>query len=199
MINNILDLLKFSSENLFWVSAVLGTTFFLLRVSMALFGATFLEDHADFDHSHDHGHHNFSLFKFLTFHSLAGFLMMFGWSGLAGLTQFGLASQLALLVGLVCGMLMLLITGFIMHAAKILEGPGVVFSIQQTIGLVGTVYQSIPAKGLGKVHVVVNNMTRELLAQSAQHVALESFTLIKVVKVIDHETVEVTEFIGESL
>jgi hypothetical protein len=61
------------------------------------------------------------------------------------------------------------------------------------------VYQRIPAVGQGKIHIVVNNSTRELLAQSYNKKAIESFTLIKVVKEVDHEIVEVIELTEESL
>ena len=195
MINSIINLLQSSSETIFWISATIGTTFFLLRMAMSILGGGFFEDDADLGNSH-HGseHHHTSLFKFLTVHSLSGFLMMFGWAGLACLDQFSMSTGYSFLIALLCGIAILIITTIVMRGAMSFEAPGNVFSTKQTIGLVGTVYQRIPAHGQGKIHIVINNSTRELLAQS-HHKTIESFTLIKVVKAIDHEIVEVTELI----
>jgi hypothetical protein len=208
VINFIINFLESSSDTIFWASAIVGTTFFLLRISMSIFGGGFSEDDIDFDDLHDgdghhrdghhpDGHHSSSLFKFLTMHSLSGFCMMFGWSGLACTQQFHMTSAQAFLIALMCGVSMLVVTALIMRGALYLQGPGSVFSINKTIGMVGTVYQRIPADGLGKIHATVNNNTRELLAQSHNKKAIESFTLIKVVSVIDHEIVEVIELTSE--
>lgn len=193
MINLIINFLTSSSETIFWISAILGTTFFVLRMAMSIFSNGLFEDSADLDDLHGHGeHHSYSLFKFLTMHSLSGFLMLFGWSGLASVAQFNLPAGYAFLVALACGLAMLILTGLIMRGAMLFEGRGSVFSTKQTIGLTGIVYQRIPKNGQGKIHVIVDNNTREILAQS-QNKTIESFTIIKIVKALDHEIVEVTE------
>lgn len=188
------ETLRSPSDTIFMASAILGTVLFLLRMTMSFFGGGFFEENVDLEGFQDHAdHHNGSLFKILTVHSLSGFLMMFGWSGLACTTQFGWAPEPAFGIALLCGTIMLIVTAGIMRGAMLFEGRGTVFSSKKTVGLVGTVYQRIPVDGQGKIHVVVNDITRELLAQSSARKALESFTLIKVVKAIDHETVEVIE------
>lgn len=120
--------------------------------------------------------------------------MAFGWVGLACERQLGFSSLEALGIALAAGLAMLLVVAGIMRGAMLLESPGSVFSSEKAIGHVGTVYQRIPEHGQGKVHVVVNNMLRELLAQSHNKEVLESFTRVKVVKVIDTTTVEVIAF-----
>ena len=193
-IRSIGELVQSSSNTIFWISAVLGTTFFLLRVLMSLFGGGFGEDDIDVDvDSFEDGdaHHGNGLFKFFTMHSVSGFLMMFGWAGLACSVQCTLSAGYSFLIALGCGLAMLITTVLIMRGALFFEGPGSVFSSKKTIGLIGTVYQRIPAHGQGKIHIVVNTSTRELLAQSYTKKDIESFTLIKVVKAIDHEVVEV--------
>ena len=191
----IMNFLNSSSDIIFWISAIVGTTLFLLRMLMSFFGSGFFEENVDLDGFEDHNHHSGLLFKFFTMHSLSGFLMMFGWSGLACIAQFNLSTSYSFLIALICGISMILIIALIMHVAMFLESPGTIFSTKKTIGLIGKVYQYIPEHGQGKIHVVVNNITRELLAQSHNKKAIESFTLIKVVKIIDHEIVEVTEHI----
>jgi len=165
MINVMINFLKSSSDTVFWASAILGTTFFLLRILMSLLGGGFLQEDVDLDSFEDcETHHNSSLFKFLTMHSLSGFLMMFGWSGLACMVQFNMSTGYSFLIALMCGTAMLIITALILRGAMFFEDPGAVFSSKKTIGLIGTVYQRIPAVGQGKIHIVVNNSTRELLA-----------------------------------
>ena len=119
--------------------------------------------------------------------------MMFGWTGLACTAQFHLSYTHALLIALAIGIGMMLITALIMHCALKLESPGSVFSNRKAVGQIGMIYQRIPAHGQGKIHITIDNVTRELLAQSAELTTLESFTLVKVVKAIDHEIVEVIE------
>ncbi|NBQ17347.1 hypothetical protein EBU24_03455 [bacterium] len=200
MMKIITDFLASSSDTIYWISATAGTTFLLLRIAMSFIGGGFFEDDMDVDHGQDTGdHHDNALFKFFTLHSLSGFLMMFGWSGLACIYQFDLSAGYSCLIALACGFAMLLIVGLIMRATKFFESSGAVFSSEKTIGLVGTVYQRIPSDGQGKIQIVVNGSTRELLAQSFNKKDIESFTLIKVVKAVDHEMVEVIELTKESL
>ena len=190
MITTFLNFLNISSDTIFWISATLGTTLFLLRLAMSFFTGSLFEDDTNLDHQPDH--HGHAIFKFLTVHSLSGFLMTFGWAGLACAIQFKICTQSAFLIALLCGVIMFIITALIMRSTTLLESPGDVFSTKKTIGLIGTVYQRIPANGFCKIHVVVNNITRELIAQS-QGQTIESFKLTKIIKAIDYETVEVIE------
>jgi hypothetical protein len=196
MIDRIINFLTTTQDPIFWVSATLGTTFFALRLMLSFFGGGFFEHDMDVDDLHDMHHHDGALFKFLTIHSLSGFLMMFGWAGLACSVQFKMTPGYSMLIALGCGIAMLIITASLMHIALSLEGAGAVFSSKKAVGLPATVIQRIPAHGQGKVQVIVNGSTRELLAQSHSKKPIESFNLVKVVKAIDHEVVEVVK-IGE--
>ena len=198
MINLIISFLASTRDHIFWASAILGTTFFVLRLMMTLFGGAFFEHH-DVDIDSVGFHHDSPLFKCFTMHSLSGFLMTFGWAGLACSIQYSVSTGLSLLIALACGLAMFVLTTFIMRAALSLEGSGSVFLIQKAVGLVGTVSQRISAHGQGKVQLTINNITRELLAQSSSKKPIESFTLVKVVRAIDQEIVEVIKFEDESL
>lgn len=187
----LVTLLQNPSDFVFWISATIGTALFLLRILMTFIGDALSSD-VDMDvEIHADEHHFMPSLKLFTLHSLSGFLMMFGWIGLACTHQYGLSYTHSLLIALVAGTCMLFITAFIMQQALSLEEHGAVFSTKKTVGLVGTVYQRIPAGGQGKIQLMVNNLTREVLAQSHNKKAIESFTLVKVVKAIDHEIVEV--------
>ena len=194
MFNSLLIFLQNSHTSIFWASAIAGTTLFGLRVIMAFLGGDLVghgdADHIDFDHAHDHEPASLKLF---TLHSLSGFFMMFGWAGLAATVQYGLSPMNALFIATVVGVATMLLVAAILRAALLLEDGGAVFSIDKTVGLVGTVYQDIPAHGQGKVSIVTNGITRELLAQSADKRPIASFCLVKIVKVIDYEIVEVIQ------
>jgi hypothetical protein len=190
-----------STDTLFWICAVIGTTLFILRMLMAFAGGAFSVDdfdmpediHADGMSTETDAHNSILSFKILTLHSLSGFLMLFGWAGLACRTEFELSYSLSLLIAMVSGICMMVLTALIMKGAHRLEAPGTLFSIEKTVGLIGITYQQIPAYGQGKVLVTVDSITRELLAQSHNQKDILSFTRIKIVGIIDHETVEVIE------
>lgn len=193
MTDFVTNFLPSTQNHIFWISATAGTVVFLLRVVLSFFGNSIFEHEIDIPDAHDGLHHDGYLLKLLSIHSLSGFLMMFGWSGLACINQFGHSTTRAFLIALACGFAMLIITTLIMRAAMSLESTGAIFSINKTIGLTGSVCQKIPAHGQGKVTVVVNNITREVLAKSHNKKPIESFSIVKVIKAIDHEIIEVTE------
>ncbi len=193
MLTDIINLFHEAGNTIFWASATAGTTLFALRMLTALFGSALDVDDMDadsFEAGDDH-HHEASSFKLFSLHSIAGFFMMFGWVGLACTQQFAMPYGNAFLLAFIAGAGTMLLTACIFRGALLLEGPGSIFRIEKTIGLVGTVYQRIPAHGQGKVHLMINGVTRELLAQSHDNKPIESFALVEVVNVVDHEIVEV--------
>jgi len=184
-----------SSEIIFWVAAGLGTSIFIVRMLLSFVGG--LSDGDDFDMEFDGDgelHHHTASFKLLTLHSLSGFFMLFGWAGLAGMHQLAWSPEQSLLLASAAGVCMLLATALIMCGAMLLEGSATLFVPQMALGHVATVYQRIPEKGQGKIQVVIDNIRRELLAQSQEGRSYESFTYVKIVKIIDQETVEVIAY-----
>ncbi len=173
--------------NLYWILAVIGTTLFGLRMSLMLLGG-FIDFHHDDGH-HGHTHDTSSSLKIITLHSLSGFCMMFGWAGLAASEQLGLSNGYSLLIACISGFVVMICAAFLFKCAQKLEASGAHFAIQQTLGKTGMVYHAIPAHGLGKIHINVHGITRELLAQSLTNESIESFEAIKVINIIDQETV----------
>lgn len=191
----ILAFLAQSSDLVFWSSALFGTTLFALRLLMFIVGLGDDADSVEHDHAgvdgDDVSHHTTGSFKLLTMHSISGFFMMLGWVGLACSQQLSFSSGASALIGLAAGVLMMVLTALIFRWARVLTSPGTRFDIRKTVGLTGTVYQQIPAHGQGKIQVVVDGITRELLAQSAEGVAIKSFSHVKIQAVVDHEVVTV--------
>ena len=141
-----------------------------------------------FDDGDEHYHHTHSL-RLFTLHSISGFFMMFGWVGLACIKTLQINHLNALFFSLIAGFATMILTALIFKWSQLLISSGSRFLIKETIGLVGTVYQRIPAHGQGKIQLVVNGVTRELLAQSADGHSIESFCTIQVMSALDYETV----------
>lgn len=146
-------------------------------------------DHVDIEHGGEDIHHQTGSFKLLTLHSLSGFFMMFGWVGLACTQQLQCNEYVAIGYALLAGFFTMMLTAFIFTWSRMLVSSGARFSIEQTVGLVGTVYQYIPGDGIGKIQVIVDGVTRELLARSCDGTDIESFLVVRIVSVLDYETV----------
>ncbi len=174
-------------EILFWGSALFGTLFFIIKTIFSFTGIVSEEcDHADdLDHGSDEA------FKVVSLHSLTGFLMMFGWVGLAARVQHGLMPTLSMAMAFTAGVLMMFVTAYLFKLATRLTSPGSTFHIENLIGKRGFVYQKIPADGAGKIQVTVETILREVRAVSDGNEAIASFTEIEIVRIINKTTVAV--------
>lgn len=178
MLHNLL----LESDQLYWSLAIGGSALFVLRLTMMLFGLA-SDDHETVSDD--------SQFELLTMHSLTGFAMMFGWIGLGCLKQTALGPIGSCVMAFLAGIAMLFVTKFIFSVARKLISQGSDFQIQETIGKEAMVYQRIPEKGTGKVHVIVNNSLRELLAVSKTGEQIDSFQHVQIICVLNDQTVEV--------
>lgn len=158
---------------------------FAVRLIMMVLGLA-SDDHESASDGDQDGH-----FKLFTVHSLTGFAMMFGWVGLGCFKQTELGSVWSCLIALGAGIVMLFVTKSIFSMADKLTSKGSDFSIEEAIGKEAMVYQRIPAKGTGKIHVTVNNTLRELLAVSAKGEVIDSFLPVHIIRVLNDQTVEV--------
>ena len=89
----------------------------------------------------------------------------------------------------------MLMTALMFRGALCLVSEGQQFKIKKCIGLRGTVYQQIPHQDTGKVNIVVNDITRELLARSHDGEEIASFTPIKIVDIFNNKIVIVSKII----
>lgn len=194
MIMSLFCFLKETPDIVFWASAIFGTTLFFMRLCMVMIGGLGDEwvdgDDVVIDGGDDH-HHQTGSFKLFTMHSLSGFFMMFGWIGLACTKQLACTQQGSVLYALLAGGVTMVLTALIFKWSQLLVSKGSCFTIEKTVGLVGTVYQRIASNEPGKVQIVVDGITRELLALSCDGSDIESFHMVCVVKVLDYETVMV--------
>ena len=195
------------TELVFWLTAILGTVFFFLRVVMMIVGG-FGDDvgsdvsHADAttietDHSGADGHQSEdgsdASFKLVSLNSITGFIMMFGWAGLASYLQFHLNDVVSFIIAFVVGLLCMFITASLFKMASKLTSPGARFNINNTIGTAAEVYLRIPDNGTGKVKITVNGESRIVSAVSENKKEIDSFKRVNVVRVVNSDTISVKE------
>jgi hypothetical protein len=180
----------------FWFCALFGTGFFLINTFLSFFSG--IDSGLDIP-SHETVHEGVgspdAAFQLLSLTSLTGFLMMFGWVGLAAFEQYQLSYPLSLACALVAGTATMYLTASIFAGAKKLASDGSAFDINQTLGKRATVYSRIPEHGKGQIQIAISNLTHEVDALSENSVIIESNTNVEVVKIIDQSTVVVKPLI----
>lgn len=179
-------LMYFSVDSLFSYLAWGGTALYALRILMMLGGAVQEDSFEDAS-----SHFSDDAFQFLSLNTLVGFLMMFGWGGLAASRQHFYSAPISLIVAFCSGALFVWVTRILFKNAKKLVSSGTRFDIQKTVGCQGRVYQSIRENKRGVIQVISDNFTRELDALSIDNREIESFQAVEVIKVIDSKTVMV--------
>ena len=176
-----------SEDTLFWFAALSGSGMLVIQFALNFLGITDTEggDHGiDFDTRE---------VKWLSKQALTGFLMMFGWIGLACKKEFGLETFFSAGFGLLGGLAALVATGLIFKLAKGLHSPGDRFSLDDAIGKEAMVYKQISKNGIGKISLSLYDLTHEVDALSLNGEEIASFTQVKIIKKADERTVFVSQ------
>lgn len=176
-------------ELAFAICAAIGGFLFLLRFVLQLFGLHHdvgLDiQSADLDLSHsDVG------FKALSFQGITAFLMMFGLAGMAIYHDGKLHAGLAIAGATLAGVGSAWIIALMFRGMRRLQSAGD-YNPRQAIGQQGTVYLGIPAGGVGKVTVVVNNRLSVLDAVAQDHLEIKTGETIHVVGLLNDTTLMV--------
>ena len=179
-------------ELVFWVAALGGTLFFVLRVVMGLTGMDFhahdtggVGAHSDFAHD---AQGTFDAFKVFSLYSIAAFIMMFGWVGLAATKEMHLGHFAATLLAIVVGVGTMILTAYFFYTTRKLESTGTVFSLDALKGKRCSVYQRIPQGGRGVIHVTQEGILREIEAINEGLGDLDSFAEVQIVGALDEKT-----------
>lgn len=184
----------------FAIPAIIGSAVFILRFSLALIGGHVgdldvgMEVH---DLSAHHGDPT-DAFKWLSFQSIAAFVMGFGWGGLASLKGTGWSWPISVLVAVCVGVAMVWLLGLSLKAVYDLQSSGNVNAVD-TVGVEGDVYLSIPpigadkSSGLGKVRLILNKRQRLFNAVAETHDGqdIPTHTRVRVVRVNDDNSLTV--------
>ena len=169
----------FEKEDLFWFCALSGSGLFLIQFVLFFIGA---------DAEDDSSSQNF---KWLSKQTVTGFLMMFGWAGLACKKELGLTPLSSTAIAIAAGAVAMLISGAIFNFARKLRSTGTVFRLQDAIGKEASVYQRIPKGSAGKVSLSLHDVTHEIDAISLNGEEIDSFTQVQIIKKADERTVVV--------
>ncbi|MDH5606891.1 MAG: NfeD family protein [Anaerolineae bacterium] len=176
-------------EIIYWMSAAIGGTLFLLRTIMMFIGADFFHGdletdfHGDFeaDHDFDVDHDTDFSFKFLSLQGLTAFFMMFGLVGLS-IFHTGLHPLFSILAGVVAGFFMVWVISMIFALVFRLQSEGTL-QLANAVGAQGTVYLSIPPKGSGQVQIAVQGSLKILDAVSNSQKKIATGEQIRVVDI----------------
>jgi membrane protein implicated in regulation of membrane protease activity len=171
-------------DKVFLVCAFVGGTLFVIRLGFQFLGMTHdldagtgldhadgLDgaglDHADgIEHTADAGHADADLsFKLLTFQGLVAFFMMFGLVGLMLDVGFNVGAILSAAGAFAAGSASLWLIAKAMTLMVHLQSSGNI-DLKKAIGEEGTVYLTIPAGGVGKIQVSVQDRLMEFEAEA---------------------------------
>lgn len=145
----------------------------------------------DADGADDDGPGLFAGLRVLTLRGVVAFLAIFGW-GTLWLLRIGLHPAIALFFGVAMGIWAMILVAILLRLALQLQEDGTV-DIQNTLGLSGTVYLTIPAarRGEGKVHLVVQEQLREFQAVTDEPESIPTGSQVRVMGVSDRDTLVV--------
>jgi hypothetical protein len=170
--------------NIFWIAALAGSAFFVLRVVVSIVGG-FDSDGGDEADTTE------GAFKLLSLNSITSFIEMFGWVGLACLYQFKLSLLISVVIAVICGFFAMFITAWLFKLAMKLKSGGAVFNIKDSIGQHGEVYARIPLGGVGRAAFIINGTRHEFDAVAEDEIGIDSFERVVITRIIDARTVAV--------
>jgi hypothetical protein len=184
---------------IYLVCAVAGGTILLIKLVLMVIGLD-SGDAPDLDLNADGGLESSGEpgggINFLSVQSIAGFFTMFGIVGL-GLLQINASSLLSLLGALAAGALTAWSTAMIFLNMRRLQSDGTLV-IGNAVGQQGTVYLTIPEKGVGSINVTVQGAQRTLDAMSKDGIKIQTGSVVKVVGVTAGKILVVTEDLAEA-
>ena len=164
------------------IMALVGTTFFVLRLLIALFfgGGGEFDTGVDLDAGTDA---SFGLFSLL---SILAFFMGAGWMGITCRIDWQMGSLASAASAAAFGFgLMVLASGLMLMARRL--NKTIEYDLNTAIGKSARVYMSIPAQGRGQVEVDVSGR-RKVLEAVGQGEKISEFSTVRVVAVRDDQT-----------
>jgi len=186
---------------IFYTLGILATLVLFLQFVMMFFG---FGDH-DVSGGHDlhvggvhtgqGGVHTDGL-NIVSVRTVTAFFFGFGWAGVLAIKQ-GFSTLGATLIAIVVGALFMAIVYSLMRFVYGLRASGTV-DYNNAVGLVGDVYVTVPAKrsGSGQVQILVQGRVRFVPALTEANRDLPGGSKIKVVKLIDQNTLLVEPLSG---
>jgi hypothetical protein len=170
-------------KQIFYAIGLFSLAVLLLQILLTLVGV----GHHDADFS-GHGDHDSGM-GLLTVRTVTAFFVGFGWAGVIMLNR-GYSMMGAIGAGAATGVVFLLTTAFLIRNLLRLQSSGGNIDYNGAIGLVGTVYISIPGAEAGGGQVELNIQGRLMMADAYTRTAstLRPNSKVKVVGLIGGST-----------
>ena len=168
----------------FWITALLGSTIFLVLFVLSLLGA---DSDAEMDTDTEIGMDDGIGIQFFTFKNAMAFFTLFGWTGIACLDN-GFSAGVSTTIAFMAGIAMMTLMSFLFLWISKLAESGTL-RIENAVGNIGEVYLSIGANRsrIGKISIDVQGSKRELSALSDEKKDLKQGEVIRVTAVVSGE------------
>ncbi len=200
--------LAYQNEPYYFFTAILGSVIFLIQLILMITtgagaegaeGADGAFDGIDLEtdmssaeavDAVDAGHiDSTAAFKLFSVQSILGFLMGFGWMGLACRLEWEMSGFASFAASMGFGTLAMGLSAFLQLQLKKLNTTSKQ-DVRTTLGQVGTVYLKIPAKGMGmgQIEITISG-TKRILKATSNGGEIASFTTVEVIDVHNDNTV----------
>ena len=165
---------------IYYYIAIFATILFVLKLILFATVGGDTEVAADFNSEVDTD----CSFNFISIQSVIAFFMGFGWMGYASLAQFKLTQLPTFGLAFVMGVVFIFVTAYLMFLTKKLEKK-VKKDKTTALNQVGKAYTKFAPQGSGQVEVEINGQLSVVEAKNDSDEEINSFELVKVVKVED--------------
>lgn len=173
-------------DQILWYIGFGSTVFFVGQLSLMFIGG---DSDASSDTGDDvDGGDDASSFKILTLKNIVGFLIGFGWGGLALHIDGGMSESATLIGATLIGIGIMFLYSTVFWLMFKLHSPNEE-TLDDAIGNTGKVYLGIPAGGTGKVTLTVNGRVSTMNAIAENGVAIDTHAQVEVVRVLNSELV----------
>ncbi len=165
---------------IYYYVAIFSTILFVLKLIIFTVVGGDSEVSADFNTETDTD----CSFNFFSTQSIISFFMGFGWMGYAGLQQFHYNQYINFPIAFGVGLIFMVVSSLLMFATKKLE-KNVKKDKKSAIQQVGRAYTSFNAHSMGQVEIEITGQLSVVNAMNDTDESINSFDLVKVVKVVD--------------
>lgn len=195
-------------EQVFYYSAIPATIILVIQTILSIFGIGHGDGDLDFDGDVDtsidsdgdvmgdtvaesssiDAVESASSLKFFSVRGIVAFFSLFGWVGVV-LAEEGLNTLLIFFIATICGLIGMFIIAAMFYMISKMQRNGNI-NIKNAIGQTGQVYLTIPARksGQGKIQITVQERYTEVNAMTNSLKSLPTGTTVRVVDVIDINT-----------
>jgi len=165
-------------QTVFLVFAIISTIIFVLKVALPFDSGS--EISSDFTNIADTD----TSFNFFTFEGICAFFMSTGWMSWFSKAFLHYSTKISLIIGIFCGIAALFFYGWLISKIKKLEYIPTADK-KELIGKTAKAYMQFAPFGQAQIEIEFNSKLEILDAKNNTDVQIQSFEMVKVVKVED--------------